>query len=60
MMGLDSKSKSWFEIQNVPGKDLGIVAIRDIPRGTRILAENPLVNIDMPEQEGREGFYEVD
>lgn len=35
-----------YDIRESPGKGLGSFATRDIPRGTRILSERPLLSID--------------
>lgn len=39
-----------FEVTDVPGKGRGLVACKTIPKGTRILAEKPLITlrIDVP------------
>ncbi|KAH7367782.1 hypothetical protein B0T11DRAFT_213042, partial [Plectosphaerella cucumerina] len=37
-----------FSVQDTPGKGRGLVAARDIPLGTRILAEKPLLMSGMP------------
>lgn len=38
-----------YEVVDIPGKGKGLIALRDIPRGTRILFEEPLFFLpDMP------------
>ncbi|EJT47498.1 hypothetical protein A1Q1_03610 [Trichosporon asahii var. asahii CBS 2479] len=36
-----------FEVRSIPGKDLGLVATADIPKGTRILKEAPLLVVKL-------------
>ncbi|KAF5673861.1 SET domain-containing protein [Fusarium heterosporum] len=35
----------FFVLKDIPGKDKGLIAIKNIPKGTRILAETPLFTI---------------
>jgi SET domain-containing protein len=46
-------SSSLYEIRQIPGKGRGLVARSDIPEGTRILYEKPLLMIpdNMPDEE---------
>ncbi|KAG6026472.1 hypothetical protein E4U19_002597 [Claviceps sp. Clav32 group G5] len=37
--------QAWYALKNVPNKGKGLVATRDIPRGTRILSEKPLITM---------------
>ncbi|KAG6239852.1 hypothetical protein E4U25_000233 [Claviceps purpurea] len=48
-------SGSMYALQDIPGKGKGLVAIRNIPKGTRILSEQPLITIptDLDHEEGR-------
>jgi hypothetical protein len=39
----------FYEIRSVPGKGYGCFAVRDIPRGTRILADSPLIVVPVAE-----------
>ena len=41
-MVLDSEGKELYSLESIPGKGKGIVAARDISRGTRIISEKPL------------------
>lgn len=41
----NSASNQIFTIQDVPGKGKGLVAIEKIPKGTRILSEEPIIVI---------------
>lgn len=34
-----------YALQDVPGKGKGLVAIEKIPKGTRILSEEPIITI---------------
>ncbi|KAG6250034.1 hypothetical protein E4U23_001710 [Claviceps purpurea] len=38
-------TKSWFVWQDIPGKGKGLVATKNIPRGTRILSEKALITM---------------
>ncbi|KAF1842000.1 uncharacterized protein K460DRAFT_370009 [Cucurbitaria berberidis CBS 394.84] len=38
-------NSSMYAFEDVPGKGLGLVAIENIPKGTRILSEEPVVTI---------------
>ncbi|PON29320.1 set-domain histone methyltransferase-6 [Trichoderma gamsii] len=38
-------SESLYAIQPIPGKGLGLIATKDIPKGTRILSELPLFKV---------------
>lgn len=38
-------SRPFFEVRPSPGKGLGLFATRNIPRGTRILSEEPLIRL---------------
>lgn len=44
----------WFEVRTIPGKDMGVVAVRDIPRGIRILAEKALAKVELTQRENEE------
>ncbi|CCE29286.1 uncharacterized protein CPUR_02979 [Claviceps purpurea 20.1] len=48
-------SGSMYALQDIPGKGKGLVATRNIPKGTRILSEQPLITIptDLDHEEGR-------
>ncbi|KAG6318055.1 hypothetical protein E4U44_008211 [Claviceps purpurea] len=37
--------QAWYVLKDVPNKGKGLVAIRNIPRGTRILAEKPMITM---------------
>ncbi|KAG6095262.1 hypothetical protein E4U30_002614 [Claviceps sp. LM220 group G6] len=37
--------QAWYALKDVPNKGKGLVAIRNIPRGTRILSEKPMITI---------------
>jgi hypothetical protein len=39
-------ASSTFELRDVPGKGQGVIALANMPRGTRILAEAPLITIN--------------
>lgn len=41
-MVLDSEGKELYSLESIPGKGKGLVADRNISRGTRIISENPL------------------
>jgi hypothetical protein len=47
-------SNNWYEIKPVPGKGLGMVAARWIPKGTRILSEKALFKFPHPTTEMEE------
>lgn len=36
---------SWYVLKDVPGKGRGLIATERIPKGTRILSEQPVVTI---------------
>ena len=49
-----------FRVTRVPGKDLGVVASRDIEEGERVIVEAPLLRLT-PDGDGRyDGRYEGD
>ncbi|KAG6127886.1 hypothetical protein E4U12_005583 [Claviceps purpurea] len=37
--------QAWYALKDVPNKGKGLVAIRNIPRGTRILSEKPMITM---------------
>jgi hypothetical protein len=37
-----------YEIRQAPGKGLGVFALSDLPKGTRIIQESPLATITLP------------
>ncbi|KAN0113180.1 SET domain containing protein [Hyaloscypha variabilis] len=45
-----------YSIQPIPGKGLGLIALRPIPAGTKILIEAPLLTVSMPEMVEGQGF----
>lgn len=44
-MGIGA-SQSMYIVEDVPGKGKGLVATRDIPKGTKIIAEKPIVTVE--------------
>ncbi|KAI0169855.1 SET domain-containing protein [Hypoxylon sp. FL1284] len=40
-----NQNSDLFEVQQIPGKGKGLVALRDMPKGTRILRESPLFTV---------------
>ncbi|KAG6304767.1 hypothetical protein E4U45_001164 [Claviceps purpurea] len=40
-----SADGAMYALQDIPGKGKGLVATRDIPKGTRILSEQPLITL---------------
>ncbi|KAG6132050.1 hypothetical protein E4U12_003370 [Claviceps purpurea] len=51
-------SGSMYALQDIPGKGKGLVATRNIPKGTRILSEQHLITIptDLDHEEGRKSI----
>ncbi|KAG6166335.1 hypothetical protein E4U23_003603 [Claviceps purpurea] len=49
-------SDSMYVVQDIPGKGKGLVATRNIPKGTRILCEEPLFTIPIVPDFHRERF----
>ncbi|OAL51541.1 SET domain-containing protein [Pyrenochaeta sp. DS3sAY3a] len=46
-MGITT-STPMYTIEDVPGKGKGLVAAKDIPKGTRILTEEPIIRVEPP------------
>ncbi|CCE29257.1 uncharacterized protein CPUR_02950 [Claviceps purpurea 20.1] len=44
-MDTPEAGNAMYAVRNVPGKGKGLVATRDIPEGTRILSERPLIHV---------------
>lgn len=42
-----TQKEPMYALRDIPGKGKGLVAIRDIPRGTRILSETPIITVTM-------------
>ncbi|KAG6089727.1 hypothetical protein E4U30_008316 [Claviceps sp. LM220 group G6] len=40
-----SADEAMYSLQDIPGKGKGLVATREIPKGTRILSEQPLITL---------------
>lgn len=45
MQSLNGNSPAMYALRDVPGKGKGLVAIQDIPSGTQILSEQPVITI---------------
>ncbi|KAG6132044.1 hypothetical protein E4U12_003364 [Claviceps purpurea] len=37
--------QAWYALKDIPGKGKGLIATRNIPRGTRILSEKPIITM---------------
>jgi hypothetical protein len=46
-MGI-SASQPMYAVENVPGKGKGLIATKDIPKGTRIISEKPVITVGPP------------
>ncbi|KAF4631304.1 hypothetical protein G7Y89_g6836 [Cudoniella acicularis] len=52
----DTLPSQIYEIKSTPNKGLGVFALQDLPPGTTILVEAPLVSVPMPEMVPGHGF----